>query len=633
LRTRGAGYDVVEHAVQARNNPHFVRGVRALLPEALRELLDKRKEAKKEMEEAFQAGDFALVAILDAKQGAIKISANSVYGFCGADGQSTKAEKKVRQAREAGQAEKPAMAGPLPLVAIASAVTTKGRFMIRSTRAVFVADGHDVIYGDTDSVMVDLLQAHEHEYGDMTDAETVRAEDLRQLYRLIAICVEYAARISATFTKPNVLNFEKIAPVFLLIAKKTYAAIVWHYKSLKAGDPEQAVIKGMDLKGVSCVRRDWCPFSRKLGEKMLGMVLKRRPLAEIVGSFQQHVDLMCDDKVPLSDYLLTKKLKAHYGTKPPIHMEVALKMAERDPELAPPVGTRIQYVVCNNGETEFSKQGEEFDYALKTGMKPDLNYYFDKQLLKPILRTLVTVHPDIENLLLQAADHRLRAKMSTKKDVFAHFVRPPTTTTTPPPTTTTTTGQQPPRVVSGRSQSESRAGLGEIRAVCPKPRQSADAPQKHPQQQQQQQQQSQKQQQQQNGRSGGNVSLRALFQHNRAVAVANAKRAVAATAPSARNNPPKLKTSNSDNHSTSNNNNNSNNSNANDNAASGANKAAAGNAPRKVGNAPGAPGTPVATQAQNRNGTNGARQNAGKPRFAVSAIASPADVHPFFVGF
>jgi hypothetical protein len=527
--------------------------------------------------------------------------------------------------------------------------------MIRATRAFFVADGHTVIYGDTDSVMVDLLQAHEHEYGDMTDAKTVKAEDLRALDRLIAICVDYSRKISATFTRPNVLNFEKIAPVFLLIAKKTYAAIVWEYKSPKAGAPEQAIIKGIDFKGVSCVRRDWCPFSRRLGEKMLNMVLKRRSLDDILSAFQEHVDMMVDDKVPLKDYLLTKKLKALYGTKPPIHKEVALKMAERDPELAPPVGTRIQYVVCNNGETEFSKQGEEFDHALKTNMKPDLNYYFDKQLLKPILRTLVTVDTNIENLLMQTADHRLRAKMSPKKDVFAHFVRPKsiaTSSSAPSPTSPTasdaskraSTASNVPNVhaptpkngadgsirdvvAQGRKTSATNlasAAAPEMRAICPKPQHQNSSRHQQQQQQQPQQQQSASAVVAATTKNGAPLSLRALFQQNRSVAVANAKRAVSQP-PSAN----KIVT--------------------------GSNVNAVANAKRAVSQPPStnkiAIGSNVNaganaskptdgqrlrnTQGLQAQTTNGAvaTQRTCKPRFATSALASPADVHPFFAGF
>lgn len=76
---------------------------------------------------------------MDGRQLALKISANSVYGFTGAQ------------------------VGQLPCLAISSSVTAYGRQMIELTKAKVIEKycrenkyefDSDVIYGDTDSVMV-----------------------------------------------------------------------------------------------------------------------------------------------------------------------------------------------------------------------------------------------------------------------------------------------------------------------------------------------------------------------------------------------------------------------------------------------------------------------------------------------
>jgi DNA polymerase delta subunit 1 len=80
-------------------------------------------------------------AVLNGRQLALKVSANSVYGFTGAT------------------------IGKLPCLAISSAVTAYGRTMIELTQATVLeryrvdkgyAHDADVIYGDTDSVMVNF---------------------------------------------------------------------------------------------------------------------------------------------------------------------------------------------------------------------------------------------------------------------------------------------------------------------------------------------------------------------------------------------------------------------------------------------------------------------------------------------
>lgn len=102
----------------------------------MEELIGARKKAKRELKEAT---DEFTRAVLDGRQLALKISANSVYGFTGAQ------------------------VGQLPCLPISSSVTAFGREMIELTKKTVIehynkANGYEfnstVIYGDTDSVMV-----------------------------------------------------------------------------------------------------------------------------------------------------------------------------------------------------------------------------------------------------------------------------------------------------------------------------------------------------------------------------------------------------------------------------------------------------------------------------------------------
>ena len=76
--------------------------------------------------------------VLEGRQLALKISANSVYGFTGA------------------------LVGQLPCLQISASVTGFGRKMIEATRDKVLKDykGAEVIYGDTDSVMVKFKLEH-----------------------------------------------------------------------------------------------------------------------------------------------------------------------------------------------------------------------------------------------------------------------------------------------------------------------------------------------------------------------------------------------------------------------------------------------------------------------------------------
>jgi len=107
---------------------------RGLVPMVLEELLLARAQAKRELKQATAlGGDPQLRAVLDGRQLALKISANSVYGFTGMS------------------------QGTMPCQAIAASVTAYGRQMIEKAKELVEAGicrdrGKErdarVIYGD-----------------------------------------------------------------------------------------------------------------------------------------------------------------------------------------------------------------------------------------------------------------------------------------------------------------------------------------------------------------------------------------------------------------------------------------------------------------------------------------------------
>ena len=199
---------------------------KGLLTQILEELLGARKRAKKEL--ATETDPFKK-AVLNGRQLALKVSANSVYGITGAT------------------------VGKLPCLAIASSTTSYGRQMIEKTREEVeakytIANGysHDaqVIYGDTDSVMV--------KFG---------PKDLEEAMRLGEDAANY---VSSKFIKPIKLEFEKIYFPYLLINKKRYAGLYW---------TNPVKYDKMDSKGIETVRRDNCRLVQNVIETILRKIL------------------------------------------------------------------------------------------------------------------------------------------------------------------------------------------------------------------------------------------------------------------------------------------------------------------------------------------------------------------------
>lgn len=199
---------------------------KGLLTQILEELLGARKRAKKEL--AIETDPFKK-AVLNGRQLALKVSANSVYGITGAT------------------------VGKLPCLAIASSTTSYGRQMIEKTKEEVearytIANGYSydaqVIYGDTDSVMV--------RFG---------PKDLEEAMRLGEDAANY---VSSKFIKPIKLEFEKIYFPYLLINKKRYAGLYW---------TNPVKYDKMDSKGIETVRRDNCRLVQNVIETILRKIL------------------------------------------------------------------------------------------------------------------------------------------------------------------------------------------------------------------------------------------------------------------------------------------------------------------------------------------------------------------------
>jgi DNA polymerase delta subunit 1 len=271
--------------VETPNRDLFVTASRrkGLLPTILEDLISARKRAKADLK---KETDPFKRAVLDGRQLALKISANSVYGFTGAT------------------------IGKLPCLPISSSVTAYGRQMIEKTKQEVeaeysIANGHshnaEVIYGDTDSVMV--------QFGP-TDME-----------RVMALGAEAADLVTTKFIKPIKLEFEKVYFPYLLINKKRYAGLYWTR-------PEKH--DKMDAKGIETVRRDNCRLVSTVIETCLHKMLIDRDTKAAEEYAKQTISLLLQNKVDMSQLVITKALaKADYAAKQ-AHVELAERMRQRD---------------------------------------------------------------------------------------------------------------------------------------------------------------------------------------------------------------------------------------------------------------------------------------------------------------
>ncbi|XP_058756521.1 DNA polymerase delta catalytic subunit-like [Vicia villosa] len=352
---------------------------KGILPEILEELLAARKRAKADLKEA---KDPLEKAVLDGRQLALKISANSVYGFTGAT------------------------IGQLPCLEISSSVTSYGRQMIEHTKKLVedkftTTNGYEhnaeVIYGDTDSVMV--------QFG------VSAVEEAMNLGR------EAAEYISGTFIKPIKLEFEKIYYPYLLISKKRYAGLFWT-------KPDK--FDKMDTKGIETVRRDNCLLVKNLVTDCLHKILIDRDIPGAVQYVKNAISDLLMNRMDLSLLVITKGLTKtgdDYEVKT-AHVELAERMRKRDAATAPNVGDRVPYVIIEaaKGAKAYEKS-EDPIYVLENNIPIDRQYYLDNQISKPILRIFEPILKNASKELLHGSHTRSIFKSTPSNSGIMKFAK------------------------------------------------------------------------------------------------------------------------------------------------------------------------------------------------------------------
>lgn len=101
---------------------------------------------------------------------------------------------------------------------------------------------------------------------------------------------------------------------------------------------------------------------------------------------------LLQNKVDLSQLVITKALaKSDYAAKQ-AHVELAERMRKRDPGSAPALGDRVAYVIIKaSNNTPAYERSEDPLYVLDNSIPIDTRYYLDNQLSKPLLRIMEPV--------------------------------------------------------------------------------------------------------------------------------------------------------------------------------------------------------------------------------------------------
>jgi len=319
-----------------------------ILPELLIKLISGR-DAIREEQKKYVKGSVEWV-VLEQKQLALKVSANSTYGALGAQ-----------------------KGGKLPLPEAAAAITAKARESTRKMNKTIEAEGHTVVYGDTDSTM-----------------PSIGITDPTKAYETARLM---AKALSALYPAPMKVELEEVYYTMLCIKKKMYLCIRMGADGKPILDKNQ-----LKVRGVVPARRDNCKYQRESYLDVAFKVLTVEPMMEVYDYIIEICLKLMRREITWENLVVVKGLGSHYKNKSYCMKVFSDELCKIGKPAAP--GDRLEYVIVNSyGVTDTQLLGLKMRLPstyleraeTETPENIDYVYYMEKSLMNCIQKQLFQI--------------------------------------------------------------------------------------------------------------------------------------------------------------------------------------------------------------------------------------------------
>lgn len=292
---------------------------RGFIPVILENIIERRTGIKRAMK---AEKDAVKKKILDAEQQALKILANSFYGYM--------AYPRARWYKNE----------------CAESAAALARMYIQQVMSVAEEKfGFEVIYGDTDSLFVVAPGAK----------DKIKA---------------FLKHINDTLPGILELEYEGFYKRGIFVTKKRYALI---------DEDDKTTIKGLEF-----VRRDWTPLARTTQKEVLEVLLKEAAPEKATEIVRNVIERVKKREVSIEDLTLytqlTKNISSYKNIGP--HVVAAKKLIEKGRDVSP--GMVIGYVIVKGSSKMISKRAEPAEFVKVEDY--DTEYYIDNQILPAVIR-------------------------------------------------------------------------------------------------------------------------------------------------------------------------------------------------------------------------------------------------------
>lgn len=326
-----------------------------ILPRLLNSLVGRRREVKKLLKDPKLSAPER--ASFDIKQLALKLQANSLYGYLGF-------EKSRFYAK-----------------ALAMLVTAKGRDILMETKKMAESIDLHTIYGDTDSLMI--------ETGTLDYKEALEcANKFQQVVNSKHTILE--------------LGLDNVFKSILLHAKKKYAAV-----NVVPDDKTGKLIESLEVKGLDLRRREYSPLTKETSNFILQKILSDQDSEEVLTEIYEYLENLTtqikNNEIRPEKFKINTRLskdpKNYPGGKSMPQIQVALRLRKQGKIVK--AGSVITFIITSGSEGGPADRARSLQEVLSKNseLRPDPKYYLEKQLFNPLERLLQT-YPGIDMVRL-----------------------------------------------------------------------------------------------------------------------------------------------------------------------------------------------------------------------------------------
>lgn len=331
----------------------FCKKKKGFIPKHLEDLIETRKKVKEQMKKVKK--DSKEFMKLDNMQYALKILANATYGY-----QAFFGAKWYK--RECG-----------------AAAASFGRFYISKVVDMAKQNNFEIIYGDTDSLMVRVL-------------ENLSKSKIKEVGE------KFAKKVNKQLPGSIELEFRDLYEGGIFVArkaeevgaKKRYALIDYKGK--------------LEVRGFETVRRDWCDLAKDIQRKVLMTILRDKDPNKAVQLVRETIKRIKDRKVSLDELTIfeqiTRPLSQYEQIGP--HVKAAQKSRDRGRPVVE--GSVIGFVIVK-GSGSISDRAEPVEDVKLSQYDPD--YYIEHQILPASMRVLRALGMTEEEVISGKVQKRL----------------------------------------------------------------------------------------------------------------------------------------------------------------------------------------------------------------------------------